>query len=78
MKENTRTLSRKFENNDKLTWFTCYDCSFAKTIKSTDIDIILVTESGNMVTLGYTDTVPISMKEFIILASAVINILRSK
>jgi ketopantoate hydroxymethyltransferase len=78
LKENTRTLSRKFENNDKLTWFTCYDCSFARTIKSRDIDIILITDSGDMVALDYTDTVPISMKEFIILASAVINILRSK
>ena len=78
MKENTRTLSRKFENNDKLTWFTCYDYSFARTTKSTDIDIILVTDSGDMVALGYTDTVPIAMKEFIMLATAVINILRSK
>lgn len=78
MKENTRTLSRKFENNDKLTWFTCYDYSFARTIKSTDIEIILVTDSGDMVALGYTDTVPIAMKEFSMLATAVINILRSK
>jgi ketopantoate hydroxymethyltransferase len=78
LKENTRTLSRKFENNDKLTWFTCYDYSFARTTKSTEIDIILVTDSGDIVALGYTDTVPIAMKEFIILASTVFNVLRSK
>jgi len=78
LKENTRTLSRKFENNGKLTWFTCYDYSFARTIKSTGIDMILVTDSGDMVTLGYTDTVPIAMKEFTILASAIISILRNK
>ena len=78
MKENTRTLSRKFENNDKLTWFTWYDYSFARTTKSTDIDIILVTDSGDMVALGYTNTAPIAMKEFTILVSTVINILRSK
>jgi ketopantoate hydroxymethyltransferase len=78
LKENTRTLSRKFENNDKLTWFTCYDYSFARTIKSTDIDIILVTDCDDMVALGYTDTVPIAMKEFIMLATTVINFLRSR
>lgn len=78
MKENTRSLSRKFENNGKLTWFTCYDYSFARTIKSTGIDMILVTDSGDMVTLGYTNTVAIAMKEFIILVSAVISILRNE
>ena len=72
MKENTRTLSRKFENNEKLTWFTCYDYSFARTINSTGIDMILVTNSGDMVALGYTDTVPIAMEEITILASVTI------
>ena len=72
MKENTRTLTRKFENNEKLTWFTCYDYSFAGTINSTGIDMILVTDSGDMVALGYTDTVPIAMEEITILASVAI------
>jgi 3-methyl-2-oxobutanoate hydroxymethyltransferase len=72
LKENTRTLTRKFENNEKLTWFTCYDYSFARTINSTGIDMILVTDSGDMVALGYTDTVPIAMEEITILASVAI------
>ena len=40
--------------------------------------MILVTDSGDMVTLGYTNTVAIAMKEFIILVSAVISILRNE
>ena len=50
----------------------CYDYSFARTINSTGIDMILVTNSGDMVALGYTDTVPIAMEEITILASVTI------
>ena len=71
MKENTRTLNKKFENNEKLTWLTCYDYSFARAIDSTEIDLILVGDSGGMVTLGYKDTTPVTMEEMIMLASAV-------
>ena len=34
--------------------------------------MILVTNSGDMVALGYTDTVPIAMEEITILASVTI------
>jgi 3-methyl-2-oxobutanoate hydroxymethyltransferase len=71
LKENTRTLNKKFENNEKLTWLTCYDYSFARVIDSTDIDMILVGDSGGMVTLGYKDTTPVTMEEMIMLSSAV-------
>ena len=71
MKENTRTLNKKFENNEKLTWLTCYDYSFARAIDSTSIDMILVGDSGGMVALGYKDTAPVTMEEMIMLASAV-------
>ena len=71
MKENTRTLSKKFENNEQLTWLTCYDYSFARVIDSTDIDMILVGDSGGMVALGYKDTTPVTMEEMIMLSAAV-------
>jgi 3-methyl-2-oxobutanoate hydroxymethyltransferase len=71
LKENTRTLSKKFENNEKLTWLTCYDYSFARAIDPTGIDMILVGDSGGMVALGYKDTAPVTMEEMIMLASAV-------
>ena len=71
MKENTRTLNKKFESGERLTWLTCYDYSFARVIDSTDIDMILVGDSGGMVALGYKDTTPVTMEEMIMLSSAV-------
>jgi 3-methyl-2-oxobutanoate hydroxymethyltransferase len=71
LKENTRTLNEKFQNGEKLTWVTCYDYSFAAVIESTDVDMILVGDSGGMTALGYKDTTPVSMEEMIVLASAV-------
>ena len=73
MKENTRTLNKKFEGGERLTWLTCYDYSFARVIDSTDIDMILVGDSGGMVALGYKDTTPVTMEEMIMLSSAVIR-----
>ena len=40
----------------KLSMITCYDYSFACIINQTDIDLILVGDSGVMVSLGYPDT----------------------
>lgn len=71
MKENTRTLNKKFESGERLTWLTCYDYSFARVIELTDIDMILVGDSGGMVALGYKDTTPVTMEEMIMLSSAV-------
>jgi 3-methyl-2-oxobutanoate hydroxymethyltransferase len=71
LKENTRTLNKKFESGERLTWLTCYDYSFARVIESTDIDMILVGDSGGMVALGYKDTTPVTMEEMIMLSSAV-------
>jgi len=71
LKENTRTLNKKFESGERLTWLTCYDYSFARVIELTDIDMILVGDSGGMVALGYKDTTPVTMEEMIMLSSAV-------
>ncbi len=54
-----------------ITWLTCYEFSFATALAATDLDMILVGDSGGMVALGYVDTVPVSMDEMILLASAV-------
>lgn len=77
LKENIRTLNKKFENNEKLTWLTCYDYSFAGAVDSKGIDMILVADCGNMAALGYADIVPITMEEMTIHASAIIGILRA-
>jgi 3-methyl-2-oxobutanoate hydroxymethyltransferase len=71
MKHSLRTL-RAFKAKDKpLTWLTCYDFSFASVLEQTDLDLILVGDSGGMVSLGYLDTVPVTMDEMISMASAV-------
>lgn len=54
-----------------ISWLTCYEYSFATAINQTQLDLILVGDSGGMVALGYSDTVPVSMDEMIQLASAV-------
>ncbi len=54
-----------------LTWLTCYDYSFARALNETDLDLILVGDSGGMVALGYSDTSPVTMEEMLLLASAV-------
>ena len=71
MKHTLRTLASARSAGTKLTWLTCYDYSFAKAINETDVDLILVGDSGGMVSLGYSDTVPVSMDEMIMLCSAV-------
>ena len=71
LKENTRSLNEKFQNGEKMTWITCYDYSFATVIESTNVDMILVGDSGGMAALGYKDTTPVTMEEMIVLASAV-------
>lgn len=66
-----RALYDKKTQSIPLTWLTCYDYSFATVIANTEVDMILVGDSGGMVTLGYNDTVPVTMNEMIQLASAV-------
>jgi 3-methyl-2-oxobutanoate hydroxymethyltransferase len=69
-----QTIRSLYQNRDKsipLTWLTCYDYSFATIIEKTEVDMILVGDSGGMVALGYGDTVPVTMNEMIQFASAV-------
>jgi len=71
MKQNLRTLSIAKQESEPMTWLTCYDYSFARVLDETDLDLILVGDSGGMVALGYRDTVPVTMDEMIVLTSAV-------
>lgn len=58
-------------SSDPISWLTCYDYCLATALNLTQLDMILVGDSGGMVVLGYSDTVPVSMDEMIHLASAV-------
>lgn len=71
MKHNIVSLNEKKLSSDPISWLTCYDYSLATALNQTDLDMILVGDSGGMVVLGYSDTVPVSMDEMILLASAV-------
>lgn len=55
----------------KITWLTCYDYSFATILDSTDLDMILVGDSGGMVMFGYETTVPVTMDEMISISKSV-------
>ena len=71
MKHNIVSLNKKRMSADPISWLTCYDYSLATALNLTELDMILVGDSGGMVVLGYSDTVPVSMDEMIHLASAV-------
>lgn len=71
MKHNIKSLHEKKLASEPISWLTCYEYSFATALNQTELDMILVGDSGGMVALGYSDTVPVSMDEMIQLASAV-------
>jgi 3-methyl-2-oxobutanoate hydroxymethyltransferase len=71
MKHNIKSLQTLKVRNIPITWLTCYDYSFAAALELTSLDMILVGDSGGMVALGYSDTVPVKMEEMIQFASAV-------
>lgn len=71
MKHNIVSLNEKRNSSTSISWLTCYDYSLATALNATELDMILVGDSGGMVVLGYQDTVPVSMNEMIHLSSAV-------
>jgi 3-methyl-2-oxobutanoate hydroxymethyltransferase len=71
VKHNIVSLYQKRVSAEPISWLTCYDYSLATALNGTELDMILVGDSGGMVVLGYSDTVPVSMDEMIHLASAV-------
>ena len=71
IKMNVKSIQNAKLNQEILTWLTCYDYSFAKMLNETGLDMILVGDSGGMVSLGYEDTIPVSMNEMIQMCSSV-------
>ena len=70
-KMNVRTIAAAKRDGRRMTWLTCYDYSMARCLNQTDLDMILVGDSGGMVVLGYPDTTPVTMAEMLMLSSAV-------
>lgn len=56
---------------EPISWLTCYDFAFARVLSETDLDMILVGDSGGMVMLGYEDTVSVTMEEMLFMSSSV-------
>lgn len=71
MKQNVVSIKEMKNAQNPITWLTCYEYSFASALNSTELDMILVGDSGGMVSLGYENTIPVTMDEMIQLASAV-------
>lgn len=62
----TITTFKEAKNKDrKISMLTAYDYSMAKLIDSCDIDGILVGDSLGMVSLGYKDTLRVTMEDMI-------------
>ncbi|MEM5776453.1 MAG: 3-methyl-2-oxobutanoate hydroxymethyltransferase, partial [Anaerolineaceae bacterium] len=56
-----------------LVMLTAYDFALAQVVDEAGADLILVGDSGGMVALGYSSTVPVTMEEMIFMTSAVVR-----
>lgn len=64
MKKTVATF-KEAKNNEKLSMVTSYDYSMAKLVDEAGIDGILVGDSLGMVTLGYEDTLPVTVDDMV-------------
>ncbi len=72
-KVTTRTIKKMKESGEKISMLTAYDCSTAKYVDESGVDMILVGDSVAMVVLGYENTNAIGMEEMKIFAKAVVK-----
>jgi 3-methyl-2-oxobutanoate hydroxymethyltransferase len=65
------SLAEKKALGEPLVMITAYDYPSAKVAEEAGVDLVLVGDSAAMTVLGYPSTVPVSLDEMIMLASAV-------
>jgi len=65
MKKTVSTFKDAKNNNEKLSMVTSYDYSMAKLVDEAGIDGILVGDSLGMVTLGYENTISVTIDDMI-------------
>ena len=65
MKNTVLTFSEAKRNGTKLTVLTAYDCATARLIDESGVNAVLVGDSLGMVTLGYQDTLPVTMEDMV-------------
>jgi 3-methyl-2-oxobutanoate hydroxymethyltransferase len=64
-------LAEKKRLGERLVMVTAYDFPSAQVAEAAGVDLVLVGDSAAMTVLGYDSTVPVSLEEMLMLASAV-------
>jgi 3-methyl-2-oxobutanoate hydroxymethyltransferase len=64
-------LAEKKALGEPIAMVTAYDYPSAQVAEEAGVDIVLVGDSGAMTVLGYPSTVPVTLEELLMLASAV-------
>jgi 3-methyl-2-oxobutanoate hydroxymethyltransferase len=64
-------LAEKKRLGEPIVMVTAYDYPSAQVAEAAGVDVVLVGDSGAMTVLGYHSTVPVSIDEMLMLASAV-------
>lgn len=64
-------LAEMKEHGEPIVMVTAYDYPSAQVAEEAEVDIVLVGDTAAMTVLGYDSTVPVSMDEMVMLASAV-------
>ncbi|MDO4536095.1 MAG: 3-methyl-2-oxobutanoate hydroxymethyltransferase [Clostridium perfringens] len=65
MKKTILDFKKAKENNERISMLTAYDYSSARLIDEAGIDAILIGDSLGMVSLGYEDTLSVTMEDMI-------------
>ena len=65
------TLAGKKALGEPIAMITAYDYPSAQVAEEAGVDVVLVGDSGAMTVLGYPSTVPVTIEELLMLASAV-------
>ena len=71
------TLAEKKALGEPIAMITAYDYPSAQVAEAAGVDVVLVGDSAAMTVLGYPSTVPVSLDELLMLASAVRRGLRT-
>jgi 3-methyl-2-oxobutanoate hydroxymethyltransferase len=70
-------LAEKKRLGEAIVMVTAYDYPSAQVAQEAGVDVVLVGDSGAMTVLGYPSTIPVSLDEMLMLASAVRRGLRT-
>jgi 3-methyl-2-oxobutanoate hydroxymethyltransferase len=70
-------LAERKSVGEPIVMITAYDYPSAQVAEAAEVDIVLVGDSAAMTVLGYPSTVPVSVEELLMLASAVRRGLRT-